>query len=150
MSKISIEEVESILQRNNVDPAVVKTVITDLQEVVDELSASRTPTTKTKWEHVILIYDKDGTLKDDTLTGWVVQQKADADAGLIVGKLQSAAADQNAQVKRKKSLIKDVVGLFESLKTKFVKPKELKIKTKEQTRVILVSDTRMGMDKFVE
>jgi hypothetical protein len=138
MSKISIEEVESILQKQQLDPVTVKAIVKELNEVIEEIKGSKDPIAKGKWEHVIILQDKEGLLTGKEIAGWVVQQEVGEDAGTIIAKLQSAAADQNQMAKRKKSLISNLTSLFESMKTKFLKPKKLKIKTKELTRVIIV------------
>ena len=83
--------------------------------------------------------DKECYLKDKEIAGWVVQQEENADAGLIVGKLKDAAKSQNETAKRKKNAITDLVGLFESLKSKFAKEKKVRIKTKELTRVLITN-----------
>ena len=69
----------------------------------------------------------------------MVQQEADADAGLILGKLKDAAKSQNEAAKRKHHVMTDLVELFEGLKAKFVKEKKIRIKTKELTRVLITN-----------
>jgi len=137
MSKISLEEVQSILEQNKVEAAKVASIIKACNEVIEELKADKVPTPKSKYEHVIILNDKDGLLTGKEIAGWVVQQKVGADAATILDKLRSAAATQNENTKRKKNVISDLTALFERLKSKFTKEKELKIKTKELTRVII-------------
>ena len=72
--------------------------------------------------------------------GWVVQQKDGADAGAILAKLSDAAKAQNETAKRKKNLISNFTDLFGALKSKFLKEKELRIKTKEAARVLVVNN----------
>lgn len=140
MSKIAIEEVESLLLEKKFDPAKVTEIVRELEKVAEEIKednkANAAP--KQKWEYVIVLHDKEGFLKDKEIAGWVVQQEADADAGTILSKLVDAAKTQNTSGKRKKrSVITNFVELFESLKAKFVKEKKLRVKTKELTRVLL-------------
>lgn len=134
--KIDISEVESVLLKKKVAdvPAIVKA----LEEIVKELKND--PKEKVKWEHVIVLYDKDDVLKDKEIAGWVVQQHESADAGLILSKLSSAAKNQNEAAKRKKNVITNLVELFENLKPKWVvKDKNIRIKTKELTRVVITN-----------
>lgn len=139
--KISIDEVEAVLLEKKIDPIKVKEIIKDLTQAAEEEKEDRQSSTTPKqvWEYVIVLNDKDGLLKDKEIAGWVVQQKEGQDARLVLSKLSDAAGDQNEASKRKKSLIKDLVGLFEGLKSKWTKEKGLRIKTKDLTRVIVTN-----------
>lgn len=137
MSKISIEELEAVLLQRHVDPNQIKDIIKDCELVAEELKQDKTSVPKTKSEYVIIIYDKEGTLDGKELTGWIVQQKSGADASLIMGKLKDATTAQNEAAKRKKSRINNLLSMFMALKPKFLKDKEIKIKTKELTRVLI-------------
>lgn len=142
--KVSLENVEAILLERKVEPIKVQEIIKDLEKAAEEEKEDRIATAdpKSKWEYVIVLNDKDGLLKDKEIAGWVVQQKEGQDAGLVLSKLSDAAKTQNESAKRKKSMISDLVGLFESLKPKFTKEKGVRVKTKELTRVI-VTDGKM-------
>ncbi len=139
MSKISIEEVEAKMLELKVDPKTVQKVVTELEKVADELAEERKAVAgpKLKWEHVIILNDKEGLLKGKEIAGWVVQQPVDADANLILSKLGDAAKSQNEVTKKRANLIDDLQSLFGHLKSKFTKEKSLRIKTKELTRVII-------------
>jgi len=139
--KVSIEEVEAKLLENKVEAAKVQTILRQLQEVVEELKAEKEENAlpKTKWEYVIVLNDKEGYLTGKEIAGWVVQQETDADAGLVLGKLQEAAKVQNEGQKRKRNYITDLTSLFEYLKPKFLKEKKVRVKTKELTRVLVTN-----------
>lgn len=141
MSKVSIEEVEAKLLENHVEPAKVQTIVRQLEEVIEELKADKEENgaPKQKWEFVIVLNDKDNVLAGQEIAGWVVQQEADADPALILGKLADAAKSQNEGQKRKRNCITDLTSLFEYLKPKFVKEKKLRVKTKELTRVLVTN-----------
>lgn len=137
--KVDIENVELTLQERKVDPIKIKEILRDLEAAAEEEKEDRKASAgpKPKWEYVIVLSDPEGKLKDSELSGWVVQQQDGQDANLVLSKLADAAKVQNEGAKRKKSLINDMLGLFESLKPKWLKEKGLKIKTKHLTRVIL-------------
>jgi hypothetical protein len=156
MLNINIEEVESVLLEKHFDPVKVAEVIKELEEIAEEVAAEKEKEAaeipdedglpadigagdlpKTKWEYVILLNDKEGYLKDKEIAGWVVQQEENADAGLVLQKLRDAAKDQNERAKRKKNTITTLEDLFDGLKAKFLKSKNIKIKTKDLTRVIV-------------
>ena len=136
MSKINIEEVESVLLKKKIDQNKVSEIVKELNEIVEELKNN--PKEKQKWEYVIVLNDKDGILKGKEIAGWVVQQHENTDAGLILSKLSNAAKVQNDSAKRKKNLLTTMTEIFEGLKPKFlVKKHGVRIKTKELTHVII-------------
>lgn len=137
--KIDIEEVAHILSQHKLDAQQVKVILKDCEEVVEELKANKTPTKKSKWENVIVLHDKNNILEGKEIAGWVVQQLDGSDANTILQTLQSTAVEQNEAAKRKRTVIENFVDLFESLKPKFLKAKQLKIKTKELSRVIVTN-----------
>ena len=144
MSKISIEEVEAKMLELKIDPIKVNQVVMELEKVVEEIAEERKAEAgpKAKWEFVIVLNDKEGHLKGKEIAGWVVQKPLEDDANLILSKLADAAKSQNEVTKKKANKITDLVSLFEHLKSKFTKEKNLRIKTKELTRV-LVTDGGM-------
>ena len=151
--KIELEKIETAMSENGIDEAIIAAVITQLKseiaeedvqpEVEDEnptnedLTDNSEDLPKVKYEYVIILNDKDGHLKDKEIAGWVVQQEENADAGLILSKLKDAAKEQNETAKRKKNSITTLVDMFDGLKSKFLKSKNIKIKTKDLTRVII-------------
>lgn len=141
MSKVSIEEVEAKLLENKIDANKVAAIIKQLEEVVEELKAEKEIEVgpKQKWEFVIVLNDKESVLNGKEISGWVVQQEADADPALVLSKLSDAAKNQNEAQKRKKNYITDLTNLFEYLKPKFTKEKKVRIKTKELTRVLITN-----------
>lgn len=139
--KIDIEQVEATLLERKIEPPKVQEIIRDLTKAAEEEKEDNKANAgpKAKWEHIIIISDPEGKIKDD-FTGWVVVQQDGQDAGLVISKLTNAAKEQNEASKRKKNLIQNHADLFESLKAKFLKEKGLKIKTKEPVRVLTVNN----------
>jgi len=156
--KIELEKIETAMSENGIDEAIIAAVITQLKseiaeeeiqpEVEDETPTNEDLTDnsedlpKVKYEYVIVLDDKNGYLKDKEIAGWVVQQEENADAGLIVSRISDAVKDQNAGAKRKKHSMTNLTEAFESLKSKFLSKKKIKIKTKDLTRVI-ISDGKL-------
>lgn len=137
--KISIEEVEAKMLELKVDPAKVQQVVSELEKVAEEIAEERKAVSgpKQKWEFIIVLNDKEGVLKGKEIAGWVVQKPVEDDANLILSKLADAAKAQNEVTKKKSNIISDLVSLFEHLKSKFTKEKNVRIKTKELTRVLV-------------
>ncbi len=153
--KIEIERIRTAMTENGVDEEIIEAVIKQLEEeaieetpiemeevpINEDLTDNLEDLPKTKWEYVIILADNEGYLKDKEIAGWVVMQEENQDAGLILSKLKEAAKDQNAGAKRKKHSITTWVDLFDGLKSKWLKNKNIKIKTKDLVRCI-ISDGR--------
>ena len=138
--KVDLEQVEATLLERKIEPPKVQEIIKDLMKAAEEEKedAKANAAPKLKWEHVIVLNDPESKVSGD-FTGWVVKQREGQDAGLVLDKLSDAAKSQNEASKRKKNIIKSFADLFESLKSKWVKEKGLKISTKEPVRVLLVN-----------
>lgn len=139
--KVSLENVEAILLERQIEPPKVSAILADLQKAAEEekAEAGATAGPKNKWEHIIVLNDPEGKLTADEWTGWVVVQEEGSDAGTILSRLKDAAKDQNESAKRKKSLLQNFGEVFQALKSKFLKNRKLKIKTKEAVRVLTVN-----------
>jgi|TARA_R110000868_G_scaffold411565_1_gene705374 hypothetical protein len=137
MSKINIDEVESVLLQKKIEPTIVQSILKELNQIVEEIANDKDTTPKQKWEHVIVLNDTKGEFKGKELTGWVVQQHENDDAGLIISKLQDAAKNQNEGATKKKSVLTSLTDIFGYLKSKFLKEKNIRIKTKEPVRVLI-------------
>ncbi len=138
---ISLDEVESVLLQRKVPNATE--ILKDLEQVLEELKAEKEANKeeKPKYEFIVILNDPNGELKDkkveDTITAFVVQQEEGEDATLVFSKIEDAARAQNETAKTKKSRLQSMRDIFDGLKSKFLKEKKLKIKTKEPVRVLL-------------
>jgi len=137
--KISLEQVESTLLERKIDAATVAVIIQDLEQSVDEESADKDKLPKTKWEHIVYLNDPSGTVGDDH-DAWVVTYKEGVDAGIVLSKIRDAAKEQNeVALTKKKGTLSTLGEVFQHLKGKFIKEKDVKIKTKESVRVVVVN-----------
>lgn len=152
--KIEIQTIKSTLIQNGIDEEIVNAIIQQLEEEAtndvetetpeddntptdDDLTDNSDKLPKVKYEYVIVLNDKEGYLKDKEIAGWVVQQEENADAGLVLSKMKDAAKEQNETAKKKTSRITSMEDMFDGLKSKFLKSKNIKIKTKDLTRVVI-------------
>jgi hypothetical protein len=141
MSKISIEDLQSILSKQNIAPQVVQTVLKEAQEIIQEEKEDRqdSATPKQKNEFLIVVSDPMGHISSlsSDFTGWVVTMKEGDDAGTVLDRLKQAARDTNAGKKRKRNMIENMADAFRATKRAFLKSKNLMIKTKEPCRVLI-------------
>jgi hypothetical protein len=142
--KIDIEEVISALQVAKIDKTQQGTVLNYLQDVAKEIEAQKQaeklPNKKNEWG-VILFSNVEG-LKDDNFTAAIYQIPVGADHGLVLGKVSQAARDQVLAAKRKKYPISTMGEAVVNVKRKFLKEKNVNIKTKQTVRV-LVSNNQL-------
>ena len=131
---VPLEEVESVLLQHKVQDS--QTIINELHRIIEELKAEKNSDPKPKWEHIIVLHDPENKLAGMEYTGWVVQLEEGQDAGTILSKITDASRTSNDNVKKKKLVIKTMVDAFRYLKPKWVKEKKLKLKTKEEVRVL--------------
>lgn len=134
--KIDIDEVEAVMLQNKIDSTKVQAIVKDLEKIVEELKNDKDVSPKQKWEHIIIILDETGELKNKELSGWVVNQPEGEDAGTVLSRLIDAAKAQNERAKQKRAFLTTITELFEGLKSKFCKDKKVRVKTKELTRVL--------------
>jgi hypothetical protein len=133
--RVPLEEVESVLLQHKVEDS--QSILDDLQKIMEELRAEKESDPKPKYEHLIVLHDPENKLAGQELTGWVVQQEEGEDAGAVLSKITDAARTSNDNAKKKKLVIKTMVDAFKSLKPKWIKEKKVKIKTKEEVRVLI-------------
>jgi len=141
MAKIDIENVEAILLERKIDKVKVQEIIKDLNKVVEEEKAERQSEAgpKQKWEFITIVDDPNAELKGKEFVAWVVQQREGQDAGLVISKLSDAAQTQNESAKRKKNKLTCLADIFGNIKSKFLKEKGLRVKTKIPVRVLIVN-----------
>lgn len=149
MSKIALKEVQGVLEQHNVKDAA--SIMKDLEQILAELEAEREANKEDKpaYETVVVVHDPSGKLiadkMDEVISAFVVQQEEGQDAGLIMSKIADAAKAQNEDAKRKKSRLQNLRDIFDGLKSKYLKEKKIKIKTKEPVRVLLTDGkTNLG------
>lgn len=147
--KIALEEVQSVLEQHKVKDTAA--IMKDLEQILAELQAEKEAEKEEKpaYETVVVVHDPSGKLiadkMDEVISAFVVQQEEGQDAGLIMSKIADAARAQNEDAKRKKSRLQNLREVFDGFKSKYLKEKKIKIKTKEPVRVLLTDGkTNLG------
>lgn len=143
MSKVSIEDVEQILQQSKLDQSVVLKVLSDLEKLAEENKNEKSPAQKNKFQHGIVISDPENKLAGIELTGWVVKMEDSKDMTQAVSKISAAAKDfNNNSRKGKKNPIKTIGEACQHVAAKFFKSQEIKVVTKEPV-MVLVTDNNV-------
>jgi hypothetical protein len=140
MSKISVDEVQSTLEDNKLEPDKVAKIISDLNRLIEELKGEKVPNQKS--EFFILVDNSEGKFDGLELVGWVGTVPKGGDLGLVVSKIQDAAKDYNATTKAgAKNPVKTISEAIAFVKRKFFKAKEVTLKVKEPVRVLITSNS---------
>jgi hypothetical protein len=144
MTKVSIEDVLEGLKQAKVPAKEVGATLDYLKKVVQEeqaqKDAEKLPTQKN--EYGVILFDADGVVAGKEFSAAVYQIPQGDDHGLVLGKISQAAREQVAAAKRKKYPINTMGEATSSIKRKFIKDKNVNLKTKNPVRV-LISDNKL-------
>ena len=145
MPKIDVSKVAEILNRNKIEPAVLRRIIEEINRVVqpDPADENRPPPVKKQW--VILVSDPEHRLPKDDFVGWVVQIPEDESPVTTQDRLFRGAYDFNASKRGRLLPVKTVGEAVENVPAKHFKEADLWVKTKTPV-LILRTDNRIPPD----
>ena len=136
-----LEDVEFALTKNQIESDKAKSLIEDLQAMLDEEAAIAEP--KNPKEYMILVSDPDGVITTD-LVGWPVQILEGEDPKSVVERISKATAEYHNTKKGKKEKCENLGQAIEFATRKFFTENEVWPKTKEP--VLLVTTNNELMD----
>ncbi len=144
-TKVDLELVKVILQRNEMDVRQVARIIEEInQELAAMVDEDRPPPVKK--QYVMLVSDPKGQLDGKDFTGWVVQIPEEAGFMGTEERLLKAAGDFNSSPKGRRMPVKSVAEICEHVPARFLKEQEVWVKTKEPVYVIATAN---AMPKLV-
>ena len=139
--KLTIQEIQEVLNKQVQDPKTINSILKELEQVVSDKKEEKENSTlpKRKNDFAIIVLDEEGELEGKSLTGYVVKYKSDDDSGAILAKLSGSARLFNETKKGKKSPLMSIFEIFGHLKPKFLKMDStgIIIQTKEPVRIII-------------
>lgn len=142
MSKVDIDIVKMVLQREAIESRKLAQIIEDIkveeQAARDELSAEKEPATKK--QYAFILSDPYGEIKalGKDFTGWVVQIPEDDAPQTATDKIIQGAYDFNASPKGARLPLKTFAEAFENGSAKLYKEQKVFVKTKEPILLIPV------------
>jgi len=141
---LKIDDIEKVLRDQKLDVAVIKKVVTELEEIEEENKAERgTGVPKLKNQFVIVVKG-DESMRDKSLAGWVLQIPEGDDVAQVLPRLKKAAqATVNAQ-RRKKRPINTIADAMQYSKRAFTKLENVNVKTKEYVQAVIVVDDELS------
>ncbi len=145
MPKIEVNQVAEILKRNEVDPAVLRQIIEEINLAVQpEADEEKPPAVKKQFS--ILISDPDGKLPTGEFTGWVLQIPEDASVTSTTERIHKAAYDFNTTKKGRMMPAKTIADAVENVPAKHFKEQQVWVKTKAPV-FMLTTDNQIPMEK---
>jgi hypothetical protein len=136
MPKIDVNKVAEILKKNQIDPAVLRRVVEEMNLAVQPDPGDGEQAPPVKKQFVILVSDPNGKLPKVDFTGWVLQIPADESPASVQERLLKATYDYNASKKGRLYPAKTVGDALEGVPAKLFRETELWVKTKEPVLVL--------------
>ena len=146
MAKIDIAKVADILRQNQLEPAVMRRILEQINKVTEEAAAAedeKPPAQKKQF--VILVSDPDGQMPEQELAGWVLQIPEEASPLSLQKRVHKAAYDFNATRRGRKLPVETMGEAFESVPAKAFKEVEVTVKTKTPV-LVLCTDNKLPKD----
>lgn len=131
MPKIDVNTAAEILKKNQLEPALLRQVIEEMNLAAQPEGAEGETVPVVKKQFVILASDPDGRLKDvPDFVGWVLQIPEDESIATTQDRIFRGAYDYNASKKGRLYPAKTVGEALENVPTKFFKEAEVWVKSK--------------------
>lgn len=146
MPKIDVNQVAEILKRNDIDPALLRQIVEEMNQAVEpEVDEEKPPAVKKQFS--IVISDPDNQLPEKAeFTGWVFQIPEDASVTSTTERVHKAAYEFNTTKKGRMMAAKTFADAVENIPAKAFKEQQLWVKTKAPVFVIR-TDNEIPMER---
>ncbi len=146
-TKIEIAKVADTLRSNQLEPAVMRRILEQLNKLTEEAAkeeGEKPPALKKQF--VVIVSDPDGVMPEQELAAWVVQIPEDASPLSLMERVHKAAYDFNATRRGRKLPVETIGEAFETIPTKQFSEAEVWPKTKVPVLVV-TTDNKLPKDK---
>lgn len=136
MPKIDINQAAEILKRNDLDPALLRQIVEEMNQAVEpEVDVEKAPAVKKQFS--IILSDPHGHFaKELNFVGWVVQIPEDASVTSTVDRIHKAVYEFNTTKKGRMMPAKTMGDAIENIPAKIFKEFGVYVKTKAPVFVI--------------
>jgi hypothetical protein len=136
MPKIDVSKVAEILQKNRLEPAILRRIIEEINQVVqpDPAEEEKPPPVKKQW--VVVVSDPDRRLPKDDFVAWVVQIPESESPVTTPDRIFRGAYDFNTTKRGRLLPVKTVGEAIENVPAKHFKEAEVWVKTKTPVLVL--------------
>lgn len=136
MPKIEVNKVAEILKKNEISPAVLRTIIEELNVAAQPEGADEDKPPAVKKQFAILVSDPDNKLPKHDFVGWIVQLPENESVATVQERIFRGAYDFNASKKGRLLPVKTVGEALENVAAKYFKEADLWVKTKTPVLVL--------------
>ena len=136
MPKIDVNKVAEILKKNQVDPALLRRLVEEMNLAVQPEGAEEEKPPAVKKQFVILVSDPDSKLPKHDFVGWVLQIPEDESVATTQDRIFRSAYDFNASKKGRLLPVKTIGEAIENVPTKHFKEADVWVKTKTPVLVL--------------
>jgi hypothetical protein len=146
MPKIDVSKVAEILKKNQIEPALLRRLMEEMNLVVQPDGADEDKPPAVKKQFVILVSDPDGKFPKTDFAGWVLQLPETESPATVEERIFRSAYDYNTTRKGRLYPAKTVGEALENIPAKHFKETELWVKTKTPV-LVLKTDNEIPKDK---
>lgn len=139
MPKIDVSKVAEILKKNQIDPALLRRVIEEMNLAVQPDAGEEKPPAIKK-QFVFLLSDPDGRMPKHDFVGWVLQIPEEESPATTLDRVFRSSYDFNTTQKGRLLPVKTVGEAIENVPAKFFKETEVWVKTKTPVLVIKIDN----------
>ncbi len=136
MPKIDVSKVAEILKKNQIDPAVLRRVVEEMNLAVQPDPGDEEKPPAVKKQFVILVSDPDGRMPKHDLVGWVLQIPENESPATTLDRVFRSSYDYNTTKKGRLLPVKTVGEAIENVPAKFFKETDVWAKTKTPVLVL--------------
>ena len=130
MPKIDVNKVAEILKKNQVDPALMRKLIEEMNIAVQPDPGAEEKPPPVKKQFVFVVSDPEGKLPKDDLVGWVLQIPESESPATTLDRIHRAAYEFNATKKGQLLPAKTMGDTLENVPAKHFKAVDTWVKTK--------------------
>lgn len=150
MPKIDVNKVAEILKKNQLDPAILRRVIEEMNLAVQPDPGEEEKPPPVKKQFVILVSDPNGVMPEADLVGWVLQIPESESPVTTPERIHRAAYEFNATKKGRLLPATTVGDALENVPAKHFKEAETWVKTKTPVLVLKTNNQIPTDDLKVE
>jgi hypothetical protein len=145
MPKIDVNQVAEILKRNDLDPALLRQIVEEMNQAVEpEVDTEKPPAVKK--QYTILVSDPDGLMPKHELTGWVLEIPESASVTSAPERIHKAAYEFNTTKKGRMMPAKTMADAIENIPAKHFKEQQVWVKTKAPV-FVMTTDNEIPMER---
>lgn len=136
MAKIDVNKVAEILKKNQLDPAILRRIVEEMNLAVQPEGAEDEKPPAVKKQFVIVVSDPEGKLPKNDFVGWVVQIAENESPSTTLDRIYRSSYDFNTTKKGHLMPVKTVGEAIENVPAKFFKEADVWVKTKTPVLVV--------------